>query len=745
MTIKGTVKRIFIEKDSGFKILALDVDDMRSVPHDKRNPEYPSSITVVGVMKGVERDYVIEVTGEWEHRKEGNYWPWQWKVSDYSVCEFETPRLIRKFLSELPSVGTELSGRIVRLYPNAKEIIEEHPEKLTAIIGIDKARAMQIRQEFLQLKEKRSLGAFLQKYGIKSEEISKISSHYGNNALQMIKKNPYLLCGDGFASFKLCDKIGSDLGVAPDAYCRLSCAMRVVLNVRAGAKGHTYLTEELLIEDSNEFFNENAVMECTFSKELLTARLHSLIKQGEIIYEEGRYYHPDRYRNEKDTADILLRRAGKPSRYVNVDDALLDACLEAVQEEIGIQLDAVQLEAVKTAISNSTMIITGGPGSGKTTLLNTFIRTVELLAKMLDIPKPSLSLAAPTGMASKRMAASTGREARTIHKLFEIHHEALVNREDIKLLETDIVILDEVSMLDIDVMAHILRSLKDDTMLILLGDRDQLPSIGPGNVLSDIIESESVPVVRLVHSYRHGSRKTILTNANKINNGDEDLVTNRADFVLYKVPDKGTDKDCKRLRAVTERVFCEEYLSGGKDLFKIQVLSPLRSKTQASVDELNIVLQKIANPEISEEEQIRFGRAIFRKGDKVMQSCNNYEKGVFNGDIGVIKIVSADKKMMLVDFQGNLVEYAGHEIDQLKHAFATTVHKAQGQEYPIVIMVITGFHSMMLLRNLFYTGVTRAKQRLIVVGDEEAIKYAIRNNKGNKRLSALCGRLRKGV
>ena len=332
----------------------------------------------------------MEVTGEWEHRPSGNYWPWHWKATDYSVCEFETPRLIRKFLSELPSVGTELAARIIRLYPNANVIVEKYPEKLTVIMGIDKSKAFQIQKEFLQLKERRSLDSFLQKYGLKSEDISKISSHYGNNALALLRKNPYLLCMDGFASFKLCDKIGKDLGIAADAYCRLSCAMKVVLKSMAAAKGHTYLTEELLIEDSNEFFRENAVMECTFSKELLAERLRNLIAGGEIVYEEGRFYHPDRYQNEKDTADILLRRAGRPSRYENVDESIIDECLDLVQCEIGILLDSLQLEAVKSAIKNSTMVITGGPGSGKTTLLNTFIKTVEYMAQKIGMPNNRL-------------------------------------------------------------------------------------------------------------------------------------------------------------------------------------------------------------------------------------------------------------------------------------------------------------------------------------------------------------------
>lgn len=270
-----------------------------------------------------------------------------------------------------------------------------------------------------------------------------------------------------------------------------------------------------------------------------------------------------------------------------------------------------------------------------------------------------------------------------------------------------------------------------------------LPSIGPGNVLSDIIESGVIPVARLIHSYRHGSRKTILINSGKINSGDEDLVTNRSDFVMVKVADKTSDKDCKRLRAVAERVYNEEFLAGGKDPYRIQVISPLRSKTEASVDELNISLQRIANPELSESDQISFGKVIFRKGDKVMQVSNNYDKGVFNGDTGIITLVSVRKKRLQVDFQGLKVEYTESEFDQLKHAFATTVHKAQGSEFPVVIMIVTNFHSMMLLRNLFYTGVTRAKQRIILIGDEEAVRYAIRNTKGTKRLSALCLKMKK--
>lgn len=296
-------------------------------------------------------------------------------------------------------------------------------------------------------------------------------------------------------------------------------------------------------------------------------------------------------------------------------------------------------------------------------------------------------------------------------------------------------------MLDIDVMAYILRTLTDNTALVLIGDVDQIPSIGPGNVLADIIDSGVVPVMRLKGSYRQGKRKTILTNAMKINVGDENLLTNHSDFVLCKVQDKASDRDCRRLKAVIERVFCEEFLACGRDPYRVQVISPLRSKTLASVDELNIALQKIANPQISEDEQIDLGRVLFRKGDKVMQVSNNYDKGVYNGDVGIITEVSIAKKKLRVDFQGLIVDYYDNEFDQLKHAFATTVHKVQGSQYPVVIMVVTNYHSMMLLRNLLYTGVTRAQQRLIIVGDEDAVKFAIRNVKNNTRLSALAEKL----
>lgn len=743
MNMKGKVTRVFMAKDSGFKILVLTVDDIRAIPVDKRNPDFPDSITLIGLMKGVETEYVIEVSGEWENRANGAYWPWQFKVADVMICEFETPILVRKFLSGLSCVGPELAKRILKVFPNAVEVIEKHPKKLTAIKDISEQKAMQIHKSFLEQKEKKSLGTFLQKYSVKSEDVNKISSHYGSNSLRIVKGNPYRLCEDRFLSFKICDRIGKDLGFAPDSESRLKCAMNYVLFTKAGAKGHVYLTEEMLVEETNAFFRENAAIDSSFSVEHLERKLHNLVANNEVVCENGKYYHPERYHNELTVAEALKRRAAKGSKFANVSFDTLMNCITRAEEENGIKLDDLQREAVMMAVVNSTIVITGGPGSGKTTLLNTFIKTVEYVARAQGQGKPSISLAAPTGMASKRMSASTGREAKTIHKLFDIRYDISEGKEDIKPILSDIVVLDEASMLDIDIMAYILRALSDTTALILIGDVDQIPSIGPGNVLADIIDSGILPVTRLCGAYRHGSRKTILTNAIKINTGDEELVTNNADFIMCKVQDKSADRDCKRLRAVTERVFCEEFLAGGKDPYRVQVISPLRSKTLASVDELNTALQRIANPLISDKEQVECGKVVFRRGDKVMQVSNNYDKGVYNGDVGLIKEVSSEKKKILVDFQGLLVDYVESEFEQLKHAFATTVHKVQGSQYPVVIMVVTNYHSMMLLRNLLYTGVTRAQQRLIIVGDEDAVRYAIRNCKNNRRLSALSERLKK--
>ena len=473
MQIKGTVSRILVEKPTGFKILSVSVSDLRMIPADKRNPSFPNSVTVVGLFKGVEEAYVIEFEGEWESRESDRYWNWQFKSAECFVCEFETPELMLGILSELPGVGRELAGRILKFYDNPQDIIENHPQMLTQLKGVSVDMAGRIRTAFLEYKEQKGLESFLAKYGVKQKAAKEIASFYGASAYESVKNNPYKLCDDRFLTFRCCDKIGKDLGFRVDSESRIKSAMNQVLNVQAASKGHTYLTGALLLDFTNDFLKKNAAIEGVFTREQLEKKLHVLTEKHLMIYENGRYYHPDRYANEKDVAEILLHRKSLKSAYSDVPEEEISQCMGEVERSIGITLDEIQRQAVLSAIQNITSVITGGPGSGKTTLLSVFIRTIELLSKRMGRAKPVISLAAPTGMAAKRMANSSGREAKTIHKLFDIRYDVNENRNDPHPVMSDVIILDEASMLDIDVMACIMRSVRDDCILIFVGDIDQ--------------------------------------------------------------------------------------------------------------------------------------------------------------------------------------------------------------------------------------------------------------------------------
>lgn len=453
-------------------------------------------------------------------------------------------------------------------------------------------------------------------------------------------------------------------------------------------------------------------------------------------------YAIERYKNECDVSDILERRRLVPSPYADVENSMILECVTEMQEELGFELDVLQKDAVVMAVKNQTSILTGGPGCGKTSTLRTVIGVLERLNRRLKRAPIQIALAAPTGMAAKRIVSTTGGEAKTIHKLLEYNPAVPFQMHcENNPIDADYVVLDETSMLDIDIAAMLLRAIPDKTQILLLGDTNQLPSIGPGEVLAHIINSEFFPIVELRKSFRHGSRRHIFENANRIINGDTKLDISHSDFQFFEVPDLPNDKDCCRLLEKLKKVFFEEYAASGRDAEKIQVLSPLRVKTSVSVDKLNPELQKMVNTALDAEDDIYYGSICFRRNDRVMQVSNNYDKNIFNGDMGVIKLVSAKSGKLLVDFDGTIVEYQQREFDQLKHCFAVTIHKSQGGEYPIVIIPITGYHSTMLMRNLLYTGVTRAKQKLILIGDKNALAYAIQNNQGTKRNSALLERL----
>ncbi len=741
MKIKGTVARIFCAKENGFKIAALDIT-IQDIPGEYINPQYPNSISAVGPMKEAEIGYVVEVSGEWEKRDNGDFWPWQFKVKGCTVCMFETPELVAELVGSLAEIGHSKAKKMVDRYGiGLIPILEQEPDSLRpweAYKGQMKKASAELRQIRLQADMK----AFLQKYGIGDNTVEKIQEELGLEAVTAIKANPYVLCEKHLVSFNICDKIAKDMNFGFSNLSRVETVFTAALKDRAGSKGHTYLTATQLLEECNAFLKDNADIPGSFTRKTLAEYIDKLLPTGRIIIDSDRIYAKERFENECAVADILLRRMGKKSPYSSTDMTLIQECISEMQEELGFELDPLQKDAVIMAIKSQTSVLTGGPGCGKTSTLRTVIGVLEKLSCRLRTPMPEIALAAPTGMAAKRIVQSTGREAKTVHKLLEYNPTALFQlRSESNPIDAEFVILDETSMVDIDIAAMLLRAVKDGTQILLLGDSNQLPSIGPGEVLADIIRSGLFPTVELKKSFRHGTRKNILENANRIINGETNLDMRHSDFQFYEIPDSPTDKDCLRLCAKLRKVYYEEYAACGRDASKVQVLSPMKSKTSVSVEKINSVLQNTVNAAIDGENDVSYGSAVFRKNDRVMQVANNYEKNVFNGDMGVVKMVSAKIGKILVEYDGVEVEYTRSEFDQIKHCFAITIHKAQGGEHPTVIMPITGYHSAMLMRNLLYTGVTRAKQKLILIGDKNALIYAIQNVQGIKRNTALFERL----
>lgn len=743
MRIKGKVSRTFHSMDSGFKIMALEISNDGSIPEKYRNPDFPFNISIVGNLKNAQDDYVIEIIGEWEHRDNGKYWPWQFKVENYIVCDFETPCILVDIISNLNQFGRSRAKRLLEIYgTDIVQILENEPQLLYEW-GNRQSEIDELSREFKKYHASANLKAFLLKYGVEDRIVDEVHNKWGLSAVEAIKKNPYILCNSKLTQFIISDCIANDMGFKFDNADRVDSVLLFVLNDYAGSKGHTFLYQKRLPEDCNAFLKDNCEIKGSLNKQHINDALLRCTAKREAIVEGERVYSKLRYENETVVAGILSARTDKKSRYDTISKDILNFCISEIQEELEVELDTLQRVAVEMAVCNQTSILTGGAGCGKTTTLRFVLGVIEKLTKLCKLPVCEIALAAPTGMAAKRMMASTYKEARTIHKLIEYNPAMpmLTLNED-NPLAYDFVIVDELSMVDIDIMAMLLRVVKDSTQILFLGDINQLPSIGPGDVLRDIISCNLFPMTTLKRSFRHGSRKTILDNANKVLEGDTELDLNRSDFVFYNVPDSSDDKNCRRLMKKLMKVYYEEYAVAGRKAELIQVLSPMRVKTLVSVDQINPELQDFVNALIDEEDEIRQGAYRIRKNDRIMQVSNNYDKNVYNGDTGFVKMVSRKAGKIQVDYDGTIIEYSNHEFEQIKHSFAITIHKSQGNQYPVVIMPITNYHSVLLTRNLLYTALTRAKQKVILVGDREALEYAIRNEQGIKRNSYLCERLK---
>ena len=698
-------------------------------------------VTVVGSMPETHVGSVLQLEGEW--RLDAKYGR-QFSVSAFEETMPATAYGIEKYLGSglVKGIGPKFAHRIVRAFgAETLDIIEETPERLLEVPGIGQVRVDRIRKSWAEQKEIRNIMLFLQGHDVSTGHATKIYKTYGADSIRVVQENPYRLADDIWGiGFRTADTIARRMGFEPDRPERLRSGLLYTLN-RLADEGHGFATGHQLLQAGQELLEveagplETVLRGMTDSQDLITEEY-----SADNGARETAIYLPPYYHAEAGTAKRLkeLLRA-LPS--VTVRQEGLE---ERVQRRTGMQYDEVQLRAIRTAAESKVLVLTGGPGTGKTTTTQGMIAAFrETGAKIL--------LAAPTGRAAKRLTESTGLEAKTIHRLLEMKPPEGYQRNAENPLEGDVLIVDECSMIDIMLMYSLLRAVPDSMTLILVGDVDQLPSVGAGNVLRDIIASACFPVIRLTRIFRQAQTSRIIMNAHRINAGGmPDLSNGRnTDFFFMDVEKemkaKGLDtaeaanvseEAAKTVLELVQRRLPRHFRISPRE---IQVLTPMQ-RGPAGAANLNLLLQEAVNPG---EGGLQRGGIRYRKNDKVMQIRNNYDKEVFNGDIGFVQEVDQENRSLTVNFEGRQAEYEASELDELVLAYATTIHKAQGSEYPVVVMPVLMSHYMMLQRNLIYTGVTRAKRGMVMVGSRRALAYAVRNINIRRRNTLLADRLKK--
>jgi len=702
-------------------------------------------ITVVGYMPFINEGETVRITGSWVmHPDYGK----QLKAEMYEKILPQTEEAVEKYLASgiIKGVGPVTAAKIVeRFGKEALDIIQFRPELLAEIKGISLNKALNIAEAFNQQKELRAVVMFLQQYGISPVYSAKIFKVFGEKAIEEIKANPYKLADRiSGIGFKTADRIAMSIGIDPSSRYRVCSGIKYVLS-QAASSGHTFIPSDKLKEYTSELLQINlediqqALVALTIDKSVCIEDS----EEGESMVYLSSFYHAElnvcRRLIELSMSDF----AKEPDRF--------EERLEKVQENEGIVLAEKQKTAIREAMTNGVIVITGGPGTGKTTIIKSIL---QLFAG--DGFK--VSLAAPTGRAAKRMTEATGCEASTIHRLLEIGYsgdedELLFNRTEFNPIDADVIIIDEVSMVDILLMNHLLKAVKPGTRLVLVGDVNQLPSVGPGNVLKDIISCGMIKTVRLTEIFRRTDESMITINAHRINSGEYPCLNEKgSDFFFISRRDAGSI-----IKTVVD--LCRERLPktyGYDPLRHIQVLTPTR-KGPVGVKNLNIELQKALNPEDRRKNEIVFRDYILREGDRVMQIKNNYnlkwEKvsgdyaegvGVFNGDMGIIQKIDSEEQLVRILFDDErMVEYDFSILDQLEPAFASTIHKSQGSEYPVVIIPVFNGPPVLMTRNLLYTAVTRAKNLVVLVGMEEVLRAMIENERETLRYSGLCDKLKK--
>lgn len=723
--ITGFVEHIiFRNEDNGYTVLNLVSDE--------------DEITCVGIFHTIGEGESIEASGSYiSHPSYGE----QFKVEAFEVRAPKDIMSIERYLGSgaIKGIGASLAARIVKKFKkDTFRIIEEEPERLAEVKGISERKAREIAEQVTEKKELREAMIFLQQYGISLTLAVKIYNIYGPEVYGILKENPYRLADDvQGVGFKIADEIAARAGIRTDSDFRIRSGILYVL-LKAAAEGHTCLPRSELTGRAGELLQvegmyiENHYMDLAMEKKLM------IKKDGTepYIYAAAYYYM------EVNTAAMLKSL----DVSYDVPDIEIEQRIRSTKKITGVDLDPLQAEAVKEAVRHGLLVITGGPGTGKTTTINTIIKYFEL--EGMDI-----FLAAPTGRAAKRMSETTGYEAKTIHRLLELNGDiegtAGFERNEQNPLETDVIIIDEMSMVDIALMCSLLKAVVAGTRLILVGDVNQLPSVGPGSVLKDIIDAGCFHVVCLTKIFRQASQSDIIVNAHKINRGEEVVLDNKSkDFFFLK------RYEADIIISIIIQLIRQKlpgYVEA--DAFDIQVLTPMR-KGLLGVERLNSILQEYLNPPEPDKVEKEHGQGLFREGDKVMQTRNNYQMeweiqskygitidkglGVFNGDMGIIRSIRDFSETMTVEFEeGRMVEYGFKQLDELELAYAITIHKAQGSEYPAVVIPLLSGPRLLMNRNLLYTAVTRARKCVTVVGNEETFQEMIRNLSEQRRFSGL--------
>ena len=726
---------IFRNEDNGYTVMVL------------KGVKDEDELTCVGTFPVITQGASIEAEGSFiQHPVYGK----QFQAVRLTEKMPEDAMAMERYLGSgaIKGIGAALAGRIVRHFgSDTLRIVEEEPERLAEIKGISEKKAHEIAIQIAEKSEMRKVMMFLQKYGISLNLGAKIYQKYGDSVYSVLQENPYRLADDiSGVGFKIADEIAYRIGIHTDSDYRIKSGLAYTL-LQAGGEGHVYLPKEELFKRAEQLLGVDASY---MEKHLVDLSMERKIIQkeenGQVLVYPAQYYYL-----ELNTARML--------RELDIDcpedEHLVERRISQIQKETGTVLDEMQKKAVKEAARHGLLVLTGGPGTGKTTTINAIIRFFESEGA-------ELRLAAPTGRAAKRLTEATGYEAQTIHRMLELTGMPEDDREGQPVhfernaenpLEADVIIIDEMSMVDIHLMHSLLMAVTAGTRLILVGDENQLPSVGPGNVLRDIIRSGQFPVVELTKIFRQASESDIVVNAHKINRGEQVEINNKSrDFFFLKRYD--ADMIIRVVIALIQEKL-PKYVEAKP--FEIQVLTPMR-KGLLGVERLNQILQRYLNPPDPSKKEKEIGQGLFREGDKVMQIRNNYQLewevrgrygipvdkgvGVFNGDTGIIRTINEFAELAEVEFEdGRYAQYTFKQLDELELAYAVTIHKSQGSEYPAVIIPILSGPRMLMNRNLLYTAVTRARKCVTVVGSEETFREMINNEKQQRRYSSLDRRI----